>query len=59
MQTPDTENVVFPRQYYGGATDWKRATPIRVQSGTELKGIDLQLVESRAVSLKGQSCRRA
>jgi uncharacterized protein (DUF2141 family) len=53
MQTPDSPNVVFMRQFYGGASDWKRATPVSLPSGGDLRGIDFQLVEARAITLKG------
>ncbi|MBC8166158.1 MAG: carboxypeptidase regulatory-like domain-containing protein [Bryobacteraceae bacterium] len=45
--------LVHIKQFYGGATDWKKAAPITIGSGDQVRGLDFRLNVSRALSLKG------
>ncbi len=45
---------VYARQYYGGAADWTRATPIMVAPGDQILGIDLHLAPLRSITLRGK-----
>jgi hypothetical protein len=49
-----TEGVAFQRQYYGGASDWRRAAPIAVSSGEQIRGIDFRATMTRSVRLAGR-----
>lgn len=44
----------YVRQFYGGATDWKRAIALKVGSGEEIRGIDIHLMEVRLIHLRGR-----
>jgi protocatechuate 3,4-dioxygenase beta subunit len=52
--TPDSPREVLLRQFYGGATDWKRATPLGVPPGELVRGIDFRLSVARAVRIRGR-----
>lgn len=51
---PGTVPTVFPPQFFGGSSDWKRATPLNLQSGQQLAGIDFRLEEQRTLSVHGR-----
>jgi Carboxypeptidase regulatory-like domain len=48
------QREMYARQFYGGATDWKRATPITVAPGDQIRGIDLHLSPLRSFTLRGR-----
>lgn len=51
---PGVAPTAFPPQFYGGGSDWKRATPLTLQSGQQLAGIDFRLDEQRTFSVRGR-----
>ncbi len=46
--------LTYGRQYYGGGDDWRKAKPIVLQPGRELKNIDFHLTPERTGSLHGR-----
>jgi hypothetical protein len=48
------QREVYARQFYGGTTDWKRATPVTVAPGDQIQGIDLHLSPLRSFMLRGR-----
>jgi hypothetical protein len=44
----------YARQFYGGVTDWHRATPVTIGPGDQIRGIDIRLTPVRAFTLRGK-----
>jgi len=54
MVTPGEMPVGYNRQFQGGTADWKKAAPLVLQSGQQLKGIDFRLEQERMTSIRGR-----
>ncbi|MEO8659311.1 MAG: carboxypeptidase-like regulatory domain-containing protein, partial [Bryobacteraceae bacterium] len=50
---PANQDQVYRSQYYGDTRDWRRATPINLESGQQLRGIDFRAMMTRAVKVSG------
>jgi hypothetical protein len=48
-----TNNTAFPPTYYPGTPIPSRATPVEVLSGEEVPGVDVAMVPTRAVRVRG------
>lgn len=45
---------LYPVHYYPGTGDWRRATPLAVRSGAEIRGIDIRLVTVPGAVISGR-----
>jgi hypothetical protein len=50
---PANEDQVYRPQYYGDTKDWRRATPLILASGQQLRGIDFRAMTTRTVKVTG------
>jgi protocatechuate 3,4-dioxygenase beta subunit len=46
--------LAYTNTYYPGTADAGRATPVTVTVGAEVRGIDIKLAKTKAVSIRGQ-----
>ncbi|MCX6623334.1 MAG: carboxypeptidase-like regulatory domain-containing protein, partial [Acidobacteria bacterium] len=51
---PVANQAVFPRAYYGGASEWSRSAPILLEAGQAIAGVDFQLTPSRMLVWSGR-----
>ena len=51
---PQRLDQIYVDSYYPGVTDPLGASPIRVDSGTEIRGIDFTIFPTRAVTIRGR-----
>jgi uncharacterized surface anchored protein len=55
LEPPD----VFAPVFYANSEDESQATAIRVESGSELRGVDFSVVRTKAVRIKGRAANSA
>jgi protocatechuate 3,4-dioxygenase beta subunit len=51
---PTKGRPILVEQYYGGARDFKDASPVHVSGGDNLVGLDFHIVSEPAVTVRGQ-----
>jgi protocatechuate 3,4-dioxygenase beta subunit len=53
-QPQQTPELAYANTYYPAATDPAMATPVRAPAGGEVRGIDIKLIKTKTVSIRGQ-----
>lgn len=51
---PGQPRGVYPRQFYGGVSEWKNAAPLTVASGEQMTGLDFRLNLTHPVTVRGR-----
>lgn len=51
---PASHHPILVEQYYGGARDFKDASPVHVSGGETLAGLDFHLISEPSVAIRGQ-----
>ena len=50
----ETPELAHTNTYYAAATDPAAATPVRALAGREVRGMDIKLIKTRTVSIRGR-----